>query len=74
MASEVYSIPAHVPPHLVRDVDPHHLAGGSENPYLAWADVQQNAPDIFYTPRYGGYWVMNRAQYFSQVFSDHGRC
>ena len=73
MNSPLGPIPAHVPPHLVRDVDVHNLVGGSDNPYLAWSIVQKNAPDIYYTPRYGGYWVMNRAEYFTQVFNDHDR-
>src|SRR5262249_20813140 len=66
-------VPSHVPPHLVRDVDVHNLTGGADNPYLAWAAVQKDAPDIYYTPRYGGYWGLNRAEHFAAVFAHHQR-
>jgi cytochrome P450 len=64
-------IPRHVPPHLVRDVDPYNVKGGREDPFCAWAAVHQEAPPIFFTPHYGGYWVLNRADLISQALSDH---
>ncbi|HSV44178.1 MAG TPA: cytochrome P450 [Ramlibacter sp.] len=67
------SIPAHVPAHLVHDVDPYRLEGGAQDAHAAWKQVQQATPDIYYTPRYGGYWVLNRASLLSEVWPDHER-
>lgn len=67
------TIPAHVPPDLVRDVDLYNLAGADEDVHLAWKKVQDENPDIFYTPRYGGYWVVTRAALLDQIWPDHER-
>jgi cytochrome P450 len=66
-------IPSHVPPHLVHDVDPYKLEGGTEDAHAAWKQVQARTPDIYYTPRYGGYWVLNRAALLTQVWRDPER-
>ena len=66
-------IPSHVPPHLVHDVDPYNLERGTEDAHAAWKQVQARTPDIYYTPRYGGYWVLNRAALLTQVWRDHER-
>ncbi|MGA8705574.1 MAG: cytochrome P450 [Steroidobacteraceae bacterium] len=67
------SIPAHVPPELVRDVDLYNLPGANEDVHLAWKRVQDENPDIFYTPRYGGYWVVTRAALLERIWPDHER-
>lgn len=66
-------IPAHIPPELVRDVDIYNLPGSAEDVHRAWKAVQDSAPDVFYTPRYGGYWVLTRQELLAQVFPDHER-
>jgi cytochrome P450 len=66
-------LPAHVPPELVRDVDLYNLPGSGEDVHRAWKAVQDAAPDVFYTPRYGGYWVVTRQELLAQVFPDHER-
>ncbi len=67
------TIPSHVPPELVRDVDPFNLVGGAKDAHLAWKQVQDSVPDIYYTPRYGGYWLLNRASLLNEVWHDHER-
>lgn len=69
--SETATIPAHVPKHLVRDIDPYNLPGGREDSVTAWAKLQAESPDVFYMPRYGGYWVVTRKALFERVLSDH---
>lgn len=66
-------IPAHVPPERVCDVDLYNLPGAHEDVHLAWKRVQDTSPDLYYTPRHGGYWVLNRAELLNQVWPDHER-
>jgi cytochrome P450 len=73
MNDSATAIPSHVPPDLVRDVDPYDLEGGAQDAHLAWKRVQDAAPDVYYTPRYGGYWVLNRASLLNEVWHDHER-
>jgi cytochrome P450 len=63
-------IPHHVAPNLVRDLDPYNVPGGKEDPFCAWARVQGDSPDVFFTPHLGGYWIINRADLIAQAFSD----
>ena len=67
------TIPAHVPPERVRDVDLYNLPGADDDVHLAWKKVQDENPDIFYTPRYGGYWIVTRASLLDQIWPDHER-
>ena len=73
MSATSPAVPLHVPAHLVRDVDPYNLPGGTVDAHLAWKRVQDSAPDIYYTPRYGGYWVLNRAKLLGEVWPDFER-
>jgi len=67
------SIPAHVPAALVRDIDLYNLPGSQQDVHLAWKRVQDECPDIFYTPRYGGHWVIARAELLDRIWADHER-
>jgi cytochrome P450 len=73
MALSVPVLPTHVPPHLVRDVDPYHMLGDTEDPHRAWKRIQDENPEIYYTSAYGGYWVLNRASLLDEVWPDHER-
>ena len=70
MPPEKSAVPSHVPAELVRDLDFYHIAGANPDPFAAWARIKAGSPDVFYTPRYGGYWVVNRPDLFDEVFSD----
>lgn len=61
-----FEIPAHVPPNLVRDFD--FLDMGAETDvWRHWGELH-NQPDIFYTPRNGGHWVLTRHDDIEAVF------
>jgi cytochrome P450 len=65
--------PDHIPPNLVRDVDFFALACPGEDPQHGWWRMQQANPDIFWTPRNGGHWVVTRADLIEQILNDHER-
>ncbi|MCK9542054.1 MAG: cytochrome P450 [Novosphingobium sp.] len=65
--------PPHVPPSLVRDVDAFALPGAEEDVQLAWRKVQQECPDVFWTPRNGGHWIATRAEDIEIIQADHTR-
>lgn len=55
------AIPAHVPRELVVDFDIFDPPGGSEDPHRAWLSLRKG-PDIQWTPRNGGHWILTRAE------------
>ena len=63
--------PAHVPQRLVRDVDIFNLPGAEEDVHLAWRRLQQEGPEIFWTPRNGGHWIATRADDIEAMQLDH---
>src|ERR1700690_657426 len=65
------TIPDHVPRELVRDVDFYHLPGADADVHLAWRKVQQDNPDVFWTPRNGGHWIVTRASDIEVLQMDH---
>ncbi len=50
--------PVHVPESLVYDFDYNADPAYVENPHNRVLDLIQSAPDIFWTPRNGGHWVV----------------
>ena len=64
-------VPAHVPAHLVFDFDVYNAAAGittftSRLKRLHEPDV----PEVFWTPRNGGHWVLTRGEDIHKVFAD----
>lgn len=51
------NVPAHVSPELVVDFDFLHPVGADADPYLALKRLH-DGPDIFWTPRNEGHWVV----------------
>jgi cytochrome P450 len=70
MSFNTLLIPSHVPQDLVRDLDIYHIEGSDGAPLEAWAKIKKEMPDLFYTPHYGGYWVVNSPELFDEAFSD----
>ncbi len=64
--------PAHVPPHLVVDFDFRDFPGTDQDVHLAWKRLH-DGPDIFWSPRIGGYWVATRADDIDVMQLDHQR-
>ncbi len=51
--------PENVPPQLVVDWDILDPPGGRDDVYLAWKKLHEG-PDIVWTPRHGGHWLVTR--------------
>ena len=64
--------PDHVPLHLVRDFDYRDFPGHDLDVHLAWKKLHEG-PDLFWSPRYGGYWVATRAVDIDAMQADHER-
>jgi len=71
-----HEIPTHIPGELVRDFDFYHPPGlghgGTLDIHRLWKDVQDNNPRIFWTPRYGGHWVISRYADIEAMLMNHG--
>ena len=63
MSTAVASVPAHVPKALVYDFDHFTAPELQKEPHRAVSQkLHREAPDVFYTPRGGGYWIVTRAE------------
>jgi cytochrome P450 len=61
-------VPAHVPARLVRHYDFRHDAALRTDPW-DWIERLNDAPDIFWSPDLGGYWVVTRGPLVEEVFA-----
>ena len=68
-AAQMSRIPPHVPPALTVDFNYYDQPGGRENPHDAWSRLH-SGPDIFFTPQYGGHWVITRFKDLKAIFDD----
>jgi cytochrome P450 len=64
--------PAHVPSELVRDFDFREFPGHETDVHLAWKALHEG-PDLFWSPRHGGYRVATRADDIDAMQADHER-
>lgn len=64
------TVPDHVPSELVRNFNLFDFEGSSADVHRAWRRVIETEPPIFYTPLFGGYWVLNRAELLEEVWPD----
>lgn len=68
------AVPAHVPPSLVFDFDYFEAPKISDTPQTAIARMLHGpAPDIFWTPRNGGHWVVTRHEDALEIWRSHDR-
>ncbi|ATI80748.1 cytochrome P450 [Sphingobium yanoikuyae] len=65
--------PAHVPAALVYHFNLYDIPGSMEDVQAAYAQFQQNAPDIFWTPYNGGHWVATRGEDIIAMQRDYKR-
>jgi cytochrome P450 len=72
-STDLAPVPAHVPPELVYDFDFFAPPGADEDVQLAWKQLHEAAPDIFWTPRNGGHWVATRAEDILEIQTNHER-
>lgn len=61
------TIPAHVPPELVRDYDWVDMKEETD-PARHFAKLESE-PDIFWTPRYGGHWIATRYKDMDYIYT-----
>ncbi len=64
-------VPDHVPPHLVADFDIWSDATGAPDVQYAFVNkLHKSLPDIIYTPRNGGHWMVSRMDHVRKVVMD----
>lgn len=73
MQQDRTSIPAHVPPELVRDFDYFSIEPVDGDIHLGWKRWQDEAPELFWTPHSGGHWVVTRGADIEAIFHDPER-
>ena len=61
------SVPPHVPEALVYDYDFVFDRELNENPHQRLRDLHSVAPQLFYSPRYGGHWVVLSREYHKEI-------
>lgn len=68
-------VPSNVPPDRCFDFDLFNIdgleGGCSEDVHVAWKRVQDTHPAVFWTPRYGGHWVLTRYPEIARMQSEH---
>jgi len=62
--------PDHVPAELVRDFDYYGEPGLREKAQARYRELLGNYPDVFWTPRNGGHWVVMGRQAVHDAFRD----
>ena len=63
------SVPDHVPPSLVVDLDFYDLVRGDEEAQLAWKRFLGHGP-LVWSPRNGGHWVATRGDDIKALYRD----
>src|SRR6218665_1334157 len=70
MTETLRSVPAHVPPHLVRDFNI-FFDGTYEDVFAHWKSLHdEDRPEIFWTPFNGGHWIVTRADDVEAVYGN----
>ncbi len=64
--------PAHVPGDLAFDFDMYVLPGEfGDDVHAYWKAVQDSYPSIYWTPHYGGHWVVTRGDDMKEIQLDY---
>ena len=64
-----WTVPSHVPPELVVDIDLFDIPGGDVDPPAAWREFQGKGP-LAFSGRNGGYWVATCGEDIPKLFRD----
>ncbi|NBC38117.1 cytochrome P450 [Novosphingobium sp. FSY-8] len=71
---DVIDIPAHVPPHLVTDINIFALPGAETDYIAAWLALQERGPDgLIWTTANGGHWIGTRGDVVRSLWADTTR-
>jgi len=65
------AVPAGVPPELVFDFDIYADPRVIDDVQGSYAAAIEDAPDIFYTPRNGGHWMVRRCEAIAEIVKDY---
>lgn len=66
--------PAHVPDHLVREIDMYAPDGIERGYHEAWLALQRpDVPELVWTPFTGGHWIATRGDIVREIYSDPER-
>ena len=66
--------PAHVPEHLVRDIDMYDPDGIENGYHEAWRSLQRpDMPELVWTPFTGGHWIATRSALIQEIYTDPSR-
>lgn len=68
--SEAMQIPNRIPQDLVFDFDIYHDERVTEDVQKSYMFLHDEAPDIFWTPRNGGHWVVTRFDKIKEIVTD----
>ena len=68
--SVLVTIPGHVPPERVYDFDYIYDARLIESPHERMKSLHKEAPPLFFSPRYGGHWVVTGKAELERVACD----
>ena len=64
--------PAHVSEANVVDFDIYHPPGVAEDYYASWKALQRpGGPEMVWTPRNGGHWIVVRGKPMAQIWADY---
>jgi cytochrome P450 len=63
-------VPAHIPPELVFDFDIFHDLRITQDVHRSYEKLHDTAPDIFFTPRNGGHWMVTRGDQIAEIAKD----
>ncbi|RZI57221.1 MAG: cytochrome P450 [Zymomonas sp.] len=66
----VSNLPDNVDPSQVFDFDIYHDEGLLEDLHLGYRALQLKAPEIFWTPRNGGHWMVTRNELVQRILKD----
>jgi cytochrome P450 len=66
-------VPDHVPTSLVVDFDGYRPMNGAAFYHAPYSALQGKVPDIFWSPRNGGHWVLTRRDHLAEAFADYAR-
>ena len=68
--SEATQIPSRIPEELVFDFDIYRDERVTEDVQQSFKFLHEQAPDIFWTPRNGGHWVVTRSDKIREIVMD----
>lgn len=66
------TVPSHVPDEAVQDFDFYFTEARGRDDFDVYAEYRKlhAGPDVFYSPRHGGYWVVTRYEDLERIYAD----